>query len=158
MIEDLRAFIEKASKDLDAGCLTNEQIHSMVLELCEMSRSDERALESHLVRLYQHMLKYAYQKDHQSGSWICTIREQSDQISRFVKDKTLVQRVFSDLSSIYNRAKRYASVETNLPLQTFPTALPDFWSSFEKVSDIDFIEDFLRSNAYSQEAKKYLYM
>ncbi len=40
-----------------------------------LSRSEERALESHLIRLMQHIMKWHVQPERRSRSWIATIRE-----------------------------------------------------------------------------------
>jgi hypothetical protein len=47
-----------------------------------LSRSDERALESHLIRLMQHIIKWKVQSERRSPSWVATIREQRRQIRR----------------------------------------------------------------------------
>jgi hypothetical protein len=47
-----------------------------------LSRSDERALESHLIRLMQHIIKWKVQPERRSPSWVATIREQRRQIQR----------------------------------------------------------------------------
>ena len=47
-----------------------------------LSRSDERALESHLIRLMQHIIKGKVQPERRSPSWVATIREQRRQIQR----------------------------------------------------------------------------
>ena len=46
-----------------------------------LSRSDER-LESHLIRLMQHIIKWKVQPERRSPSWVATIREQRRQIQR----------------------------------------------------------------------------
>jgi hypothetical protein len=50
-----------------------------------LSRSDERALESHLIRLMQHIIKWKVQPERRSPSWAATIREQRRQIQRLQK-------------------------------------------------------------------------
>lgn len=47
-----------------------------------LSRSDERALESRLIRLMQHIIKWKVQPEGRSPSWAATIREQRRQIRR----------------------------------------------------------------------------
>jgi len=47
-----------------------------------LSRSDERALESRLIRLMQHIIKWKVQPERRSPSWAATIREQRRQIRR----------------------------------------------------------------------------
>jgi hypothetical protein len=47
-----------------------------------LSRSDERALESYLVRLMQHIIKWHIQPERRSYSWMATIRETRKQIRK----------------------------------------------------------------------------
>ena len=47
-----------------------------------LSRSEERALESHLIRLMQHVIKWRAQPERRSPSWVYTIREQRRQIRK----------------------------------------------------------------------------
>lgn len=47
-----------------------------------LSRSEERALESHLIRLMQHVIKWHAQPEERSPSWVYTIREQRRQIRK----------------------------------------------------------------------------
>ena len=41
-----------------------------------LSRSDERALESRLIRLMQHIITWKIHSERRSPSWVATIREQ----------------------------------------------------------------------------------
>lgn len=47
-----------------------------------LSRSDERALESYLIRLMQHIIKWQVQPDYRSPSWVATINEARRQIRK----------------------------------------------------------------------------
>jgi hypothetical protein len=47
-----------------------------------LSRSEERALESHLIRLMHHVIKWQIQPERRSPSWVYTIREQRRQIRK----------------------------------------------------------------------------
>jgi len=52
-------------------------------ELIEaLSRSEQRALESYLVRLMQHIIKWHLQPDRRTPSWVVTIRNCRRQIGR----------------------------------------------------------------------------
>jgi len=46
-----------------------------------LSRSDERALRSHLVRLMQHSMKWQVQPQRRSQSWVATIAIQRQEIA-----------------------------------------------------------------------------
>ncbi len=46
-----------------------------------LSRSEERALRSHLVRLMQHIIKWQVQPERRSPSWVATIRVQRQEVA-----------------------------------------------------------------------------
>ena len=59
-----------------------------------LARSDRRALESHLIRLMQHIIKWRVQPERRSPSWAATIRTARRQIARIQRDTpSLNQRV-----------------------------------------------------------------
>jgi hypothetical protein len=51
-----------------------------------LSRSDRRALESHLVRLMQHIIKWSVQPDKRSRSWQSTIANARESIAEIQED------------------------------------------------------------------------
>ncbi|HEY7495996.1 MAG TPA: DUF29 domain-containing protein [Candidatus Tectomicrobia bacterium] len=57
-----------------------------------LSRSDRRALESHLMRLMQHIIKWRVQPEHRSPSWAATIRTARRQITRLQRDTPSLNR------------------------------------------------------------------
>ncbi len=68
-------------------------------ELIEaLARSDRRALESYLVRLMQHIIKWRLQPERRSPSWAATIRTARRQITRIQRETpSLNQRVIEAL-------------------------------------------------------------
>ena len=54
-----------------------------------LSRSDQRALRSHLVRLMQHIIKWRVQPQRRSQSWIATIAIQRQEIVDLRKENPL---------------------------------------------------------------------
>ena len=67
-----------------------------------LSRSEERALESHLTRLMQHVIKWQVQPENRSPSWVYTIREQRRQIRKLQRryprftDRRIVEALWDD--------------------------------------------------------------
>ncbi len=56
-------------------------------ELIEaLSRSDERAMESYLTRLMQHIIKWKLQPERRTPSWVSTIRYTRRQIRKLQKE------------------------------------------------------------------------
>lgn len=57
-----------------------------------LSRSDRRALESHLMRLMQHIIKWRVQPERRSPSWAATIRTTRRQIARLQRETPSLNR------------------------------------------------------------------
>jgi hypothetical protein len=103
-----------------------------------MSRSDHRALESHLRVLLMHLLKWRYQPaGRQTGhSWADSIREARTQVANGLETHPgMHQHVPAILVRAWRKARREASHQTGLSLATFPQACP--WT-LERLLDRDF--------------------
>jgi Domain of unknown function DUF29 len=103
-----------------------------------MSRSDHRALESHLQVLLMHLLKWRYQPaGRQTGhNWADSIREARTQVADGLQTHPgMHQQVPAILVCAWRKARREASHQTGLPLATFPQACP--WT-LEQLLDGDF--------------------
>lgn len=103
-----------------------------------MSGRDRRALESHLLVLLLHLLKWRYQPlGRQTGhSWAASIREARTRIAvGLLEHPGLHQDVAAGLARAWPKARRDASRQTGLPLATFPTVCP--WT-MEQLYDHDF--------------------
>ena len=86
-----------------------------------LSKSEERALRSYLVRLMQHIIKWKVQPEHRSTSWAATIREARDQVRdlqqehpRFTDER--IQALWPKvLRSAINEAERDMNKEISNP-------------------------------------------
>lgn len=68
-----------------------------------------------------HLLKWEYQSQNRSRSWLATIRTQRRDLLRLLKDNpSLNPDVDEALNEAYENARDLAMGETNLPEQTFP--------------------------------------
>ena len=64
-------------------------------ELIEaLSRSDERALRSYLVRLIQHVIKWRLQPERRTPSWVATIRNARNEIAELRQENPRFTRRF----------------------------------------------------------------
>ena len=112
-------------------------LEHLIEEIEGMAKSQQHAIRSHLVVLLQHLLKWRYQPDHQSGSWRGSITGARLEIELYLEDNpSLVRRLPEFLAWAYPRACRLAADETGLPSATFPDACewplvaildPAFW-------------------------------
>ena len=108
---------EKRFAELDA--------ENLVEEIEDMGRSEKRALESNLVVLLLHLLKYKYQPSKRSNSWKASIREHRRRLRKALQDspslKGYCEEVFAEC---YEDARQQASDETGLSLDKFPVKSP----------------------------------
>jgi hypothetical protein len=81
--------------------------------------------------LLLHLLKWQYQPARQGNSWRVSIENNRDALARHMTDNpSLKVKVPEAMTDAYRRARRDASVETGLLVDTFPAECP--WS-FEAV-------------------------
>src|SRR5579863_9887806 len=78
--DDFFAWTEEQARLLRAGKFSHLDIENIAEELESMGRSDKREIESRLVVLMAHLLKWQVQIGFRSQSWSATIREQRERI------------------------------------------------------------------------------
>ena len=108
------------AKDFEQLDLVNiiEEIESMGISL-------HRELESRLRVLLTHLLKCQYQPEHRSSSWMGSIHEQRVQILMLLETSpSLARRVEQLANKSYSHALKRATMDTGLPRDRFPPALP----------------------------------
>lgn len=105
-------------------------------ELESLGKRDRRELGSRVEVLTMHLLKWCYQPERRehSHSWYDTIVEQRGQIQSLLEDSpSLRPQVPTLLVQHYERARRRAMGETQLPAMTFPQDCP--WSAAQILDD-----------------------
>ncbi|NER34831.1 MAG: DUF29 domain-containing protein [Oscillatoria sp. SIO1A7] len=122
---DFYAWISKNVELLRSGQLAEVDRENIAEELESMGKRDLRQLRSRLQVLVMHLLKWKYQKEKPSKSWVATIEHQRDEIEGLLLDSPSL-RVKLDLAldTIYPKAVRDACRETDLPETAFPTFCP----------------------------------
>jgi hypothetical protein len=84
-------------------------------ELEAMARREEDALESQLVRLLKHLLKFRYQSHKITGSWEASMEDSREQIRRGVRrSPSLSGKLDEIFAAAYPRARRQAGAEMRL--------------------------------------------
>ncbi|HVB18001.1 MAG TPA: DUF29 domain-containing protein [Stellaceae bacterium] len=119
--DDFFAWTEEQARLLRAGKFSHLDIENIAEELESMGRSDKREIESRLVVLMAHLLKWQVQVGFRSQSWSATIREQRERIEDLLAESpSLRPAVASMRPALYSRARRVAAEETGLPESAFP--------------------------------------
>ncbi|MEI7840278.1 MAG: DUF29 domain-containing protein [Methylococcaceae bacterium] len=97
----------------------------LVEELESMGKSEGRELNNRLKELLMHLLKWHYQPARQSRSWLNSINKQRIGIDEVLDENpSLKYELEERFQNSYKYARRYASTETQLPLNAFPEECP----------------------------------
>ena len=108
---------EKRWQDID--------LEHLVEELEDLGKSEKRGISSQLVRLLLHLLKWEYQPQRCSDSWLDSITDSRLQIELAIKDSpSLKDHPLLELAQTYQRARWTAAKQTHLPLSAFPETCP----------------------------------
>jgi hypothetical protein len=110
-------------------------------EVESLGKNQQHALESRLEKLVLHLLKWHYQPEKRlrGQSWQRTILEQRRRIDRLLQQNpSLRTTVPALIADSYAYIRKRTSLETRLPLTTFPDTCP--WS-VAQILDDDFWPD-----------------
>lgn len=142
--QDFNAWIHHQVQLLKNGWLQQLDVEHLIIELEEMGKSDLRALESRLLILIAHLLKWQYQRatlttqwqGFEGKSWRNTMIEQRAQLRHLLKKVLSLKRELPNaINEVYAEAVIIAEKETQLPNATFPTTCP---YSMEQLLDDNF--------------------
>ncbi|NJM00717.1 MAG: DUF29 domain-containing protein [Synechococcaceae cyanobacterium SM2_3_2] len=98
---------------------------SLIEEVETLGKSERRGISSQLTRLLLHLLKWAYQPQRRSDSWLDSITDARTQIELALEDSPSLQNYPAEqLSQSYQRARRQAAQQTELSVATFPQVCP----------------------------------
>jgi len=136
---DYYVWTKETAKLLLQGRFADLDANNLLLEIEEMGKGEKKAVESNLIVVLLHLLKYKYQPEKRSGSWEGSIREHRRRLHRELEDspslKPYLETVFD---KCYQSAREQAQFETKLHLETFPMS-----SSFtlEESLNADFLPE-----------------
>ena len=122
--QDFYAWTEQMSQALQNKQYNSIDWEHLIEEIDDMGKRERRALESRIVTLIMHLLKWQIQDNARSNSWLATIKTQRLQIKKLLKEmpslKQKLPEIISD-SDTYREAVLKAQTETGLPERYFPT-------------------------------------
>jgi Domain of unknown function DUF29 len=118
---DYLKWIETTIKKLRCQDYTHIDWEHLIEEIEDMGKSERRSLESNLIVILLHLLKWQYQPQARSGSWEGSILEHRRRIRKALKDspslKPYLEMIFLEC---YIEAVKQAKAETGLSLEIFP--------------------------------------
>jgi hypothetical protein len=136
---DYLRWIETNVAKLKARDYSRVDWAHLIEEFEDMGRSERRALESNLIVILLHLLKWQYQPNHRSGSWESTLIEHRRRVNRALTESPSLTPVLAALfKDAYGAAVQQAKAETGLPLTAFPG---DCFYAIADVLDDGFLPD-----------------
>jgi transposase len=130
---DYTAWAKRHVDLLRARRFSEMDVEHLVQELSDMGKSERRELESRLLILLAHLLKWEYQyhalserwREFKGDSWRETIVEQRKQLAVLLRQSPGLKPVVAEtILATYQDALDLASKETRLPPETFPAHCP----------------------------------
>ena len=143
--QDFFAWTKQQVNLLKEGRLRELDLPNLIEELEDMGRSNYRELESRLIVLVAHLLKWEHQwnqlqsqwKEFEGKSWRNSIIEQRIQLSGLLEERPSLQNFFQErLTRAYPQAIKLIIKETDLLSTEFPAECP---YSIDQLLDEDFL-------------------
>jgi hypothetical protein len=123
--QDFYLWIENTVNQLKNGQLLEVDWGNLIEEIESMGRSEKQALESNLIIVLLHLLKYKYQPDKRSNSWLSSIYEHRRRLRKALKSSPSLKPYYTEvLEECYQDARQEAALETGLTLEVFPVVCP----------------------------------
>jgi hypothetical protein len=121
--QDYGRWAEEMANLLAQGRFSELDIENLVEEVRDLSKRERDRLLSSLRLIVHHLLKWDYQPERRSRSWMVTIQRERNNIDFYLKDSPSLKRYLTHewLEQIYENAKLEAFKETGLE---FPSTCP----------------------------------
>lgn len=122
---DLNLWIDQTAQLLREGRWPEIDVPTLIDEVEDLGKRERRGIVSQLTRLLLHLLKWQYQPQRRSDSWLDSITDARTQIDLALEDSpSLRDYPLEQLESSYQRARRQAIKQTGLVASVFPEVCP----------------------------------
>ncbi len=95
--QDFCLWIETTANLLKEGQFSQLDIENLVEEIETMGRREKNSLESNLIVVFLHLLKWQYQPDKRSRSWKSSIFEHRIRIHKAFKNSPSLKPFFANV-------------------------------------------------------------
>ncbi len=118
---DLNSWIGETAQLLREARWQEIDVAHLIEEVEDLGKSERRGITSQLTRLILHLLKWQYQPERRSDSWLDSITDARTQIELAIEDSPSLKTFpVTQLDECYQRARRQAAQQTNLEISQFP--------------------------------------
>lgn len=119
---DFYAWTQEQGELLRTGKWSQLDLANLIEEIESLGKQQRSELRNRLSLLIGHLLKWEYQSNRRSRSWLNTIRVQRRDTLELVKENPSLKPYLQEaLHKIYENGRDLAAGETNLPIKTFPS-------------------------------------
>lgn len=134
---DFYAWTQQQAKLLKIKAWDELDTAYLIEELESLGRKERQELRNRLGILLGHLLKWQYQPQHRSNSWLATIREQRRRLQDLLLENPSLQPYLAEtLDRAYQDGVDSAVRETNFPYEMFP---PTCTYILEQVLNAEFL-------------------
>ena len=118
---DFSTWISQTAQLLRERRWHDIDVANLIDEVEDLGKSERRAIGSQLTRLLLHLLKWQYQPQRRSDSWLDSITDARTQIDLAIQDSPSLKGYPAEqLEESYRRARRQAAIQTKLEISVFP--------------------------------------
>ncbi len=119
-------------------------VENLIEEIESLGRQERQEVVNRLGILLGHLLKWQFQPEHRSRSWMATIREQRRKVSKLLQQNpSLTPFIEQALQEAFEDALDLAVKDTDLPYPTFPETCPYL---LEQILNPEFLPDLEKSD------------
>lgn len=122
---DFDTWIGRTAQLLREGRWAEIDTEQLIEEIEDLGKRDRRAVVSQLIRLLLHLLKWQYQSERRSDSWLDSITDARVQIELAFEDSPSLRNYLTEqVEASYQRARRQAAQQTRINVSDFPQHCP----------------------------------
>ena len=122
---DFYRWTVEQSRLLALGKFNDLDLENLAEEIASLGRQQQQELRNRLGVLLGHFLKWEYQPDNRSKSWVFTIREQRRELTFLIADNPSLKSYLDEaILRGYAQGFDLAVKETNLKCKDFPKKCP----------------------------------
>ena len=131
--KDFYAWTQEQAQLLRHHQWSQLDLPNLIEEIESLGKQQRQELRNRLSILIGHLLKWEYQPQRRSRSWLTTIRVQRRNTIRLLQDNPSLKPYIQEaLHEAYQNGRDLAVGETDLPYKTFPQDCP---YTFEEIMD-----------------------
>ncbi|WP_448573823.1 DUF29 domain-containing protein [Trichothermofontia sp.] len=124
-LSDFNSWVAQTTQLLRERRWHEIDVTHLIEEVEGLGKSERRGIASQLTRLLLHLLKWQYQPQRRSDSWLDSITDARTQIALAIEDSPSLKGYPAEqLTESYQRARRQAAKQTGMEISVFPEFCP----------------------------------